>query len=104
MVSDTYKNNIRLIAQPPKSKPRDFHNGLEAVLKGLLDMPNVIKVRAGLRHVDVELGIFYNIKKEVETIKNHLQDKAVTKLKMGPPHNPEANVYKGVPICAFKAY
>ena len=63
VVSDTYKNNIRLIAQPPRSKPRDFHNGLEVVLKGLLDMPNVIKVRAGLRHVDVELGIFYNIRK-----------------------------------------
>ena len=104
VVTVTYKNMVRLISVPQNINPRAFHDGMEAIMKGLLGMPNVVKVRAGARHVDLDLAIMYNVKNEIDNIKKHLRDKHITRLKMGPPPNPEANIYRGVPKCAFKAW
>ena len=89
--SDVYRNTIRLIANPPRMNPKQFKDGLEPIMKGLYGLQNVARVRAGLRHVDLDMGIMFDAKQEADVIKNHLRDKHIDRLRMGPMNNPETS-------------
>ena len=73
-------------------------------MKALLAMPNVSRVRAGLRHVDLDMAIMFDPKKEVDAIKNHLRDKGVNRLQTGPPNNPDTNIHRAASRSCYNAY